>query len=85
MKLHISEGNRRLDVNKLSLPLFSENGIVKLRIITDVHATEIYVADGQIFTCVDHIADGSLNRLEITGSSTIKALQIRTLDNIWKK
>ena len=85
LTLHISEGNRRLNVNKLSLPLFSENGIVKLRIITDVHATEIYVADGQIFTCVDHIADGSLNRLEITGSSTIKALQIRTLDNIWKK
>lgn len=88
LEFRILSAKNILNVKGLNLPLFSKENTVRMRIITDVHATEIYIADGQIFTCVDHIADYNLNRLDIQinkGSPEIRKLQIYSLKNIWTK
>ena len=86
LNFRISAVQNALFVKDLTIPLFRENGILKLRLITDVHATEIYVADGRIFTCVDHIADRSLNRISVKtvqGTADVLQLSASTLRNIW--
>lgn len=87
LDLRISSAEQLLHVKKLTLPLFGEDGHIRLRIVTDIHSTEIYAADGQAFTCMDHIADENLNTLSLSVSGdevqVLKA-QVSPLQNIWK-
>lgn len=76
----------RLTVKDTLLALYSKDSAVDLRIITDTHAVEIYVADGRIFTCIDHMADYSQNQLSfkvLNGDAALQSIAVTELPNIW--
>ncbi|MBQ7975806.1 MAG: glycoside hydrolase family 32 protein [Clostridia bacterium] len=58
----------RYESDRTLMPLFSKNGKISLRLITDVHATEIYAGGGKACACIEHIADYNLSRLKIDGN-----------------
>ena len=76
----------RLTAKDTLLALYPKNSAVDLRIITDTHAMEIYVADGRTFTCIDHIADFSQNQLSfkiLKGDAALHSIAVTELPNIW--
>ncbi len=56
-------------------------GSIELRLIHDVHATEIYSADGAEWLCIGHLADRSLHAIESTGNMQITAYPLNGYRN----
>ncbi|MBO4297453.1 MAG: glycoside hydrolase family 32 protein [Clostridia bacterium] len=50
------------------MPVRREGGFIRLRVIQDVHAVEIYAGDGDATLCLQHVSDGLLNRVECEGA-----------------
>lgn len=76
-----------LQVGDVTMPVFAKDGTIRLRLITDTHAVEIFVADGETFTCIEHTADYPQNRLTVAVSSGKAALLnagCRELRRIWR-
>ena len=87
LEMVLSQETNSLTVNGVTLPLHAADNTISLRFITDVHAVEIYTADGRSFTCVDHLADYNLNTLSLTaqcGDFELLEQTVLELENIWK-
>ncbi|NLK39234.1 MAG: glycoside hydrolase family 32 protein [Clostridiales bacterium] len=70
----------------ITMPLFSEKGEIRLRIITDTNGVEVFANRGEAFLCVGHIADYNLDKLIISSKEndiTVHKIEIDTLQNIW--
>lgn len=84
LSFHVSASQNTVKIRDLVLPLFRKGNAIRLRFITDVHSTEVYIADGETFICVNHPADETLNRFVLTpvqGTVTVQTLQAKTLKN----
>ena len=51
------------------MPLRRAEGVIRLRLIQDAHAVEIYAGDGEATMCLGHMSDGLLNRVECDGAA----------------
>ena len=50
------------------MPVRRAEGTIRLRLIQDVHAVEVYAGEGEATMCLAHISDGLLNRVECDGA-----------------
>ena len=50
------------------MPVRSEGGFIRLRVIQDVHSIEVYAGEGEATLCLQHVSDGLLNRVECDGA-----------------
>jgi len=87
LEIRVNPRREKLYVNGIAMPAFPENGRYEVQIITDVHSVEIYSGRGKSFTCVDHLADFSMNRFVLEsrgGAMRIRSWMCAELKNIWK-
>lgn len=86
LRLCLTPRTGQLRVKDITMPLCPQQGKYRLRMITDVHCVEIYGGDGRVFTCVDHMADYTLDRITVKtqgGRAKICAWTAEELQNIW--
>ncbi|MBR3502852.1 MAG: glycoside hydrolase family 32 protein [Clostridia bacterium] len=57
------------DGEEASMPVRRADGVIRLRIVQDVHAVELYAGDGEATMCLSHMSDALLNRVECEGAS----------------
>ena len=50
------------------MPVRSEDGFIRLRVIQDVHSIEVYAGAGEATLCLQHVSDGLLSRVECDGA-----------------
>ena len=60
------------------MPVRRAGGEIRLRIVQDVHAVEVYAGDGEATMCLAHMSDALLNRVECDGAS-ISAWSLRNI------
>ena len=54
----------------------TEDGI-RLRMVQDVHAIELFSEDGAGYMCIGHLADRSLNRIDAPAEVQIEAIELK--------
>ncbi len=77
--LTIAYENGKLTANGEKLHVRAENGWLRLRIVQDVHAVEVYVNGGEATMLLEHRSDLFLNRVECAGAE----IAAWPLENIW--
>lgn len=77
--LTIAYADGKLTANGEKLRVRPENGALRLRIVQDVHAVEVYVNGGEATMLIEHRSDLFLNRVECTGAE----IAAWPLENIW--
>lgn len=80
-------GENCLKYKNVTMPLFIRNDCVRLRLITDTNAVEVYADRGEAFICVEHVADYNLDKMIISSDSDdiiVREIKIDTLRNIWE-
>ena len=77
--LSIAYENGKLTANGEKLRVRPENGLLRLRIVQDVHAVEAYVNNGEATMLIEHRSDLFLNRVECAGAE----IAAWPLENIW--
>jgi len=88
LDIQLKPHENTLTCKQFTSPIFAKEGIVRLHLITDVHAIELYVADGESFLCVGHFADYNLNKVTLTvdlGNIDLHFLESRALCTVWKE
>lgn len=87
MEFEVIPNENCLKCKDSTMPLFMHQDCIKLRIITDTNAVEVYADQGEAFLCVEHVADYNLNKLMISANSNdiiAHEIQIDTLSSIWE-
>ena len=77
--LSIVYENGKLTANGEKLHVRAENGLLRLRIVQDVHAVEVYANGGEATMLIEHRSDLFLNRVECAGAE----IAAWPLENIW--
>ena len=77
--LTIAYENGKLTANGEKLRVRAENGALRLRIVQDVHAVEIYVNEGESTMLIEHRSDLMLNHVACEGAE----ITAWPLKNIW--
>ena len=77
--LTIAYADGKLTANGEKLRVRPENGLLRLRIVQDVHAVEVYVNGGEATMLIEHRSDLFLNRVECAGAE----IAAWPLENIW--
>ncbi len=77
--LSIVYENGKLTANGEKLHVRAENGRLRLRLVQDVHAVEVYVNGGEVTMLIEHRSDLFLNRVECAGAE----IAAWPLENIW--
>ncbi len=77
--LTIAYEGGKLTANGEKLRVRPENGRLRLRIVQDVHAVEVYVNGGEATMLIEHRSDLFLNRVECAGAD----IAAWPLENIW--
>ena len=77
--LTIAYESGKLTANGEKLHVRAENDRLRLRIVQDVHAVEVYVNGGEATMLVEHRSDLLLNRVECAGAE----IAAWPLENIW--
>ena len=60
-----------------------EAGLVRLRVLFDTLSAEIFADSGSVFLGMGYIQDRALNTLSLTGSGTLRRLDLRELGKFW--
>ena len=77
--LTIAYADGKLTANGEKLRVRPEDGALRLRIVQDVHAVEVYVNGGEATMLIEHRGDLFLNRVECAGAE----IAAWPLENIW--
>ncbi len=77
--LTIAYADGKLTANGEKLRVRPEDGALRLRIVQDVHAVEVYVNGGEATMLIEHRSDLFLNRVECAGAE----IAAWPLENIW--
>ena len=77
--LTIAYENGKLTANGEKLRVRPEDGRLRLRIVQDVHAVEVYANGGEATMLIEHRSDLFLNRVECTDAD----IAAWPLENIW--
>lgn len=78
MVIEIDAGAEVVRTAKAEIPARAVNDVIQIRIVQDVHSTEIFTEDGTGYLCVGHLADQSLNRLEAPDCVTVMANELKS-------
>ena len=86
LSMEIAPPENMLRCGDCTMPLFIRDHKIRLRILTDTNAIEIFTDEGEAFCCIGHIADYTLDKFTVTtreNSLVIKKITINALKSIW--
>lgn len=86
LKIEIHPSENMLKCKDSTMPLFINKNEIRLRILTDSNAVEIFAHNGEAFSCIGHIADYNLNQLIIKAGNEpliVYKVSVAELKNIW--
>ncbi len=87
LEIWVLPAENRLLCKDCTMPLYVRQGTLRLRLLTDTNAVEIFADEGEAHACIAHIADFSLPRLELRAENAAVRLTARVsgLETIWNK